>query len=360
MKRFLAAGLLVGVIAGCASTPHKTSVKIYIQQRNWAKALNEGKAWVKEAPQDPEAYYWIAMAYTGMQKYQDAADNLIKAIDLDKQGVLKDKIGENEINILLTAGKNTYSQDKDRALKYFEYALKLSPKNKAALLSVATIYLQEGKFDTAEAYVNKAKEIDPKNPLVYVYLANIYDSLASKDTVHKSEYLSKAEESLKKTIELAPTKDNYAKVASFYFKNSKENKQYPELAEEYYKKALQKDTADIDLLFNYGISAFNNKHYDVAVKAFTSYLSHQPDDEAALQNLGLASYLYAQKLENEKKKSESKDYYRKAAEAYEKLVKLNPKNADYYEMLYIFYAKLGDKQKAKEAMKKYQELKSKN
>ncbi len=360
MKRIFVTGLLVGVIVGCASTPHKTSVKIYIQQRNWTKALKEGEAWAKESPNNPEVYYWIAMAYTGMQKYGKAADNLIKAIDLDKQGILKDKIGENEINILLTAGKNTYTQDRDKSLKYFEYALKLSPNNKAALLSVATIYLQEGKFDTAKEYVIKAREIDPKNPLVYIYLANIYDSLALRDTAKKTEFLSKAEENLKKTIELAPTKDNYAKLASFYFKNSKVNKQYPEFAEEYYKKALEKDTSDVDLLFNYGISAFNNKHYDIAVKVFTSYLKHQPDDEAALQNLGLASYLYAQKLENEKKASQAKDYYRKAAGAYEKLVKLNPDNPDYYEMLYIFYAKLGNKQKAKSAMKKYQQLKGKN
>ena len=121
MKKLFIAGIITLGIIGCASTPHKTSVKIYIQQRNWTKALNEGKAWVQEAPNDPEAYYWLAMAYTGMQKYDKAADNLIKAIDLDKNGVLKDKIGKNEINILLTAGKNTYSQDKDKGPGNEEY-----------------------------------------------------------------------------------------------------------------------------------------------------------------------------------------------------------------------------------------------
>ena len=360
LKRIFGIGIIAMIAAGCASTPHKTSVKIYIQQRNWAKALNEGKAWVKESPNDPEAYYWVAMAYTGMQKYIEAADNLIKAIDLDTQGTLKDKIGENEVNILLTAGKNTYNQDKDKALKYFEYALKLSPNNKAALLSVSTIYLQEGKFDTAEVYVNKARDIAPKNPLVYIYLANIYDSLATRNKDKKIEYLSKAEENLKKATELKPSKDNYAKLATFYFNNAKENKDYPKLAEEYYKKALEKDSTDVNILFNYGLSAFNNKHYDVAISAFSKYLDEQPEDEAALQNLGLASYLYAQKLENKKMKQEAMDYYRKAKDAYEKLTKLNPENGNYYEMLYIFYAKLGDKQKAKEAMKKYQELKGKN
>lgn len=359
MKKILSIGLLATIITGCASTPHKTSVKIYIQQRNWAKALKEGQAWVKEDPNNPEAYYWLSMAYTGMQKYQDAADNLIKAIDLDKQGVLKDKIGKNEINILLTAGKNTYNQNKDKSLKYFEYALKLAPKNKAALLSVATIYIQEGKLDTAEVYVNKAREIDPKNPLVYIYLANIYDSLAVHNPDKKDEYLSKAEENLKKTIELAPTKDNYAKLAAFYFNNSKENEKYLELAEEYYKKALEKDSTDVNILFNYGITAFNNKHYKDAINAFSKYLEKEPDDEGALQNLGLSSYLYAQKLENDRKKQVAKDYYRKAAGIYEKLVKLHPENADYYEMLYIFYAKLGNKNKAKEAMEKYKELQNK-
>lgn len=360
MRKIVAMGMALVIITGCASTPHKTSVKIYIQQRNWAKALAEGEAWTKESPNDPEAYYWLAMAYTGMQKYEEAADNLIKAIDLDKQGVLKDKIGESEINILLTAGKNSYTQDKEKALKYFEYALKLYPENKAALLSVATIYIQDAKYEAAMTYIDKAKKIDPKNPLVYLYLANIYDSLAVKDTAKRLDYIKKAEENLKKTIELAPTKDNYAKIASFYFKNSKICDKYPELAEEYYKKALEKDSSDIDLLFNYGIAAFNNKNYEASIKAFTSYLAEQQDDEAALQNLGLASYLYAQKLENDKKRSKAKDYYRKAAWAYEKLVEINPENADYYEMLYIFYTKTGDKQKAKAAMKKYQELKKKN
>ncbi len=357
MKKLFIAGLLVLGIIGCASTPHKTSVKIYIQQRNWAKALNEGKAWVKEAPNDPEAYYWMAMAYTGMQKYEDAADNLIKAIDLDKNGVLKDKIGQNEINILLTAGKNTYSRDKNKALKYFEYALRLAPKNKAALLSVATIYIQEGDFDKAEEYVNKAKNIDPKNPLVYSYLATIYDSLAVKHPKKKAEYLTKAEENLKKTVELKPSADNYAKLASFYFSNAKEDSTYGHLAEEYYKKAVAKDTTDANLYFNYGIAAFNNKHYDVAMNAFENFLKSVPDDEAGLQNLGLSAYLYGQKLENKGKKSMAQDYYRKAVDAYEKLVKINPNNSDYYEMLSVFYLKIGKTKKAQEATKKYQALK---
>ncbi len=356
LKKLFIAGILTLGILGCASTPHKTSVKIYIQQRNWRKALNEGKAWVQEAPNDPEAYYWLAMAYTGMQKYTEAADNLIKAIDLDKNGVLKDKIGKNEINILLTAGKNTYSQDKDRALKYFEYALKLSPNNKAGLLSVATIYIQEGKFDKAQEYVEKAKKIDDKNPLVYSYLATIYDSLANKYPEKKAEYLKKAEENLKKTVELKPTAENYAKLAGFYFANRSEDSTFAKLSEETYKKAIEKDTANANLYFNYGMAAFVNKHYDVASQALEKFLKFVPNDETAMEYLGFSAYYYGQQLEDKGKKSMAKDYYRKAVETYEKLVQLNPNNPDYYQMLSVFYLKIGKTKKAKEAMNKYKQL----
>ena len=359
MKKLLIAGALILGIIGCASTPHKTSVKIYIQQRNWAKALKEAKAWVQEAPNDPEAYYWLAMAYTGMQKYDSAADNLIKAIDLDKNGVLKDKIGTNEVNILLTAGKNTYSQDKDRALKYFEYALKLSPNNKAALLSVATIFIQEGKFKEAEEYVNKAKKIDEKNPLVYSYLATIYDSLANRNPDKKMEYLRRAEENLKKTVELKPTAENYASLASFYLSYRNEDSAFANLAEENFKKAIEKDTANENLYFNYGMAAFINKHYKVAAKAFEKFLKFEPNDETALEYYGLSLYSYGQKLEDSGKKSMAKDLYRKAVEVYEKLVQLNPNNPDYYQMLSVCYLKVGDTKKAQKAMKKYQALSKK-
>ncbi|HOM57644.1 MAG TPA: tetratricopeptide repeat protein, partial [Candidatus Latescibacteria bacterium] len=55
----LGLGVLLIVGAGCESVGLR-SMKIYIQQRNWEKALEQGNIALAENPNDAEA--WFAMA----------------------------------------------------------------------------------------------------------------------------------------------------------------------------------------------------------------------------------------------------------------------------------------------------------
>lgn len=163
MKKVLAvAGLII--FAACATTPHKSSGLIYMQQGLYNKARVEFQAWVQENPANPEAHIWLGRAYIGERDYLKAADEFVKAYELDADsGKYKSEFGENEINTLLTAGKTLFQQgDDEGALKFFNYTIKLNPKDERAYLAIAIIENKQGKYDDAIRNATKAVELNPK------------------------------------------------------------------------------------------------------------------------------------------------------------------------------------------------------
>ncbi|HEY6435137.1 MAG TPA: tetratricopeptide repeat protein, partial [Ignavibacteriaceae bacterium] len=78
-KLFISGMLFIGIMFlgfQCAST-ELTSAKLYIQQKNWDKALETLQAEVEKNPQSDEGYYLLGTVYSELEK----TDEMINAFD---------------------------------------------------------------------------------------------------------------------------------------------------------------------------------------------------------------------------------------------------------------------------------------
>ncbi len=351
MKKILVAITLSAItvmLSGCSSTsPYKHSVIIYIQQKIWDKAVNNGMQWIKAEPNNSESHYWLGIAYAGKGLYVKSAEQLKLSYELDTTGVIRGKMGHNEALVFMNAGKKLYSKDKNLAMSYFKMASKLEPKNVQTLLSIATIYLQEGKFDSALVYTNKSLAIDSEKPLPHTYLATIYDTLGVHRKDSSAIYFGLASSELHKFVELSTDKKKgYIKLGGFYLDHFRLNKTYLDTSIIYYKKAIALDSTDIDVWFNLGIAYNNNRDYKGAAYCFGKYLKLHPEDTDALELYAMALY-------------QNKDY-KDAANAYEKLINFEPNTADYYIILAGIYNSLHNSKKANKYLKIYKQLQNKS
>ncbi|RKY82004.1 hypothetical protein DRQ07_02515, partial [candidate division KSB1 bacterium] len=83
--------LLIAFLAmtGCQQTA-VTSAKVYMQQENYDKAIEQAKKAVETMPNDAEAYYILGLAYgkKGMYKeMNEAFTNSLKYSDLHKTDI---------------------------------------------------------------------------------------------------------------------------------------------------------------------------------------------------------------------------------------------------------------------------------
>ena len=191
MRRSL---LILSVVAlalavGCAKSPHSSSVKIYIQQNQIDKAIREGKAWVQDEPNSPDAHFWLAQAYMRDGQYVNAADELDKAIELDTEGKVFKKFGEPEKVTYMNAGLIVKDTNRTKAIHYFEQAHKIDPNDVKVLMTLAALYGMEGDNQKMLDYLKKAENIAPDDPEVLYRIAIAYEQI--DDFASAEKYLKK-------------------------------------------------------------------------------------------------------------------------------------------------------------------------
>ncbi|MGB4604399.1 MAG: tetratricopeptide repeat protein, partial [Bacteroidales bacterium] len=100
-------------------------------------------------------YYHRAIAYRFSKDYDNALNDLNKAIDLYPDYYLA-------YNML---GNIYFDQEQyDAALKYYQKAIELNPDYVVAYYNVANIYYEQGNYSAAKNYFNKIVILDPNGP----------------------------------------------------------------------------------------------------------------------------------------------------------------------------------------------------
>uniref|UniRef100_A0A7V3ZYM3 Tetratricopeptide repeat protein n=1 Tax=candidate division WOR-3 bacterium TaxID=2052148 RepID=A0A7V3ZYM3_UNCW3 len=334
MRKVFLLGLFFFFTA-CATTPHKSSGIIYMQQGLYNKAVTEFQAWVAENPNNPEAHIWLGRAYIGTRDYIKAAEEFIKAYELDADsGKYLKEFGENEINTILTAGKTLFQQgDDSKALKYFTYVTKINPKDERAYLAIAVIYNKQGNLEEAINFANKAIELNPKDLQALYYRAKFYAQAGKKE---------EAKRDLLEVVEKDTTFTKaYFDLGVLYFDD-----QEFENAAKYFKKAYELDKENLDALLNMALSYYRLSNYGEAEKLFREYLEKQPDAYDIWFTLGACLY-------NENKMQE-------ALNAFDKAIELKPDYEDAYSFKALIYNQLKMNKELMETIKKLQEIKGNN
>ncbi len=184
-------------------------------------------------------YFGQALAASNKEdNIEKTAEKISKAVSLDPNrdlyyrdlavvhlALAKDKIEEKGLENLTPDESNFISTRFRSALQSLDKAKTLNPADSLNFISIANLYrefivIQKDSGIKAIENYEKAIELDPKNPEIYQYLANVQITLADLEMIEQNsgkqaeaemelpqkslEYLSMAEDYLKKVLILKP------------------------------------------------------------------------------------------------------------------------------------------------------------
>ncbi|MEJ2104717.1 MAG: tetratricopeptide repeat protein [Ignavibacteriaceae bacterium] len=364
----------------CSST-ELTSAKLYIQQKNWDKALEVLQQEVQKNPKSDEGYYLLGTVYSELDK----TDDMIKAFDqsLAISNKFADKIHEfkayqwaNNYNrgvSLFQRGNKTTDKDSskmffDMAIDAYKMAIKLEPDTAETYRNLAFVYLTVGKTEEAVEPLQKLIDLDQAEE-GYQYLGEVYYTLGAnkmvdfrndgnkEDSVKAIDYYNKGisvlEEGLKKFPE--NTEMLGYKTQAYIGANRIDE------ALNSAKAQVEKQPDNAVYHYNYGVLLLNVENYEQAEQQLLKAVEIDPNYENAIYNLGVTYVKWgtAMNKEAEAKGQISEDYkqkYQKALPYLEKVVEKDPKNAQIWELLGKVYSVLGMTDDANNAFKKADEL----
>ncbi len=382
-KLFILGMLFIGLMFlgfQCAST-ELTSAKLYIQQKNWDKALETLQAEVEKNPQSDEGYYLLGTVYSELEK----TDEMINAFD--KSLAISDKYEKSikEYRTFQWANnfnrgvslfqRGTKTTDKDSSTMYYNLAIEayqraiiLEPDSAETYRNLAFAYLTTGKAE---------ESIEPLKTLInleqaeegYQYLGEVYYTLGANlmsdyqnsknvaDSVQAMSYLENSISTLNDGLQKYPENpDMQVAITSSYIATGKIDVAIKSAA-----KLVENDPLNKTYRYNYGVLLLNAEQYEGAETQLKKAIEIDPDYENAIYNLGVTYVKWGTAINKEAEKQGliSEDYKKKyeAALPYlEKVVEVDPTNVAIWELLGKVYSVLGMTDDANNAFKKADEL----
>lgn len=217
-------------------------------------------------------------------------DNLPDLIDLDADKKFK--------FWLKLAKENRQKREWDKALKCYDRALDIEPKNDRIYFNIATIYFKQGEIERSVENFQKCLKLNPKFIGAHTRIGVIYRNMKEND---------KAREHFLSALEL----DQFSEIAregiaAIYI----ERKEFESAEKHYYFLVNYVDKKNAIAWNNLSWIYYISERYNEGIKAAKKALKYQKNFENALDTLG-SCYIG---IGNTKQ----------AAKQYKKLLKLNP------------------------------------
>jgi tetratricopeptide (TPR) repeat protein len=257
----------------------------------WDRAKAAFETVAKATPQEPSAYYWLARVAEEKKDWKEAATNAEKAY----------KLSQDPQFLALTAYYMTLDHQVENAVKYLEKAKENDPNNANVLLFLGMNYLDMNKVEKAQEVLAKGVAQYPKDVQLRFQLGSAEDRLNHFDaavdqfqTVLKLDpknsaamnylgyswadrgiRLPEAEKLLRQAVALDP--DNGAYLDSLGWVRYKQGDASE--ARHFLEKAviLSPDPLIYDHL---GDACLADKHPEAALQAWSKALSMDPKNDA--------------------------------------------------------------------------------
>ncbi|HXI22507.1 MAG TPA: tetratricopeptide repeat protein [Pyrinomonadaceae bacterium] len=316
------------------------------QQKEYTAAAREAKAIATADPGNAEAWKLAGFSEFYLKQYNDAADDLQKALDLQRRAAQEDShtvdalaqsytLAEKfdralPLLVVVTTRKNAmpdpqfiyyrglaeYKTGKiDDAEKTFNAAARANPKDAASLLYLGQIALAKKDLDAAIAALNRATANDPKLASAWWLLTSSYlQRAASTNDVTKAnaDYLGAV-----RTGEALTRLRSDEEAVGLYARALIGAQQYVRAATVLEKVAM--DNASGTTLYLLGLSYSRANNFPKAIAALERAVAKAPNDVNSYRELG---YDY-----------EKTKQYAKAFATYDKALKVAPDDADFKEAL---------------------------
>ncbi len=351
----ICAGIII--LAGCQSK-EVTSAKVYIQQDNWEKAIEQLEMAVEMYPTDAEAHYLLGEGYANRGEWEKMNEMFEKASKINS--TFDDQIKNTREKYWVTtfnSGVNRINGgDIDGAIRQFKTCTRIDPGRIDAYRNLAVTYMQSDSLEQAKKTRFQILSIQEDHVESIHALANIFFQLKEYDQVVELE---------QKALKFDPEDaDAIANIALAYDYLGEKDK-----AIETYTQALEKNPEDKDLIFNLARLHYINNNYDEAIKLFNKLIESDPDDYDANLNVGNAYLSIGDDMRKELVKKENEgetieqeerdaliEMYKKAIPYLEKAVEIKGTDPNVWNNLGVAYVNVGDAEKGKAAFDKAEEL----
>lgn len=317
------------------------------QQKQYAAAAKEAKEIAANDPGNAEAWKLAGFSEFYLKEYNDAADDLQKALDLQKRANQEDSHTVDALAesytlaekfdralpllvsittrrgatpdplFLYYRGLAEYKTGKaDDAEKTFNAAVKANPKDSASLLYLGQIALTKKDLDTAISTLNRATTNDPKLASAWFLLTSAYlrrATSATDESKASADYLGAV-----RTGEVLTRLRSDEEALGLYARALIGSQQYARAATVLEKAAASENVSGITL-YLLGLSYSRANNFPKAIATLERAVAKTPNDVNSYRELG---YDY-----------EKTKQYAKAFTTYQKALTVAPDDADFKEAL---------------------------
>jgi len=371
-------GIALGLMAFDCSSAELTGAKLYLNQKQFAKAE---EALLKEVAKNPKSDEgWFILGY---QIYGEQKSDYVKMMDAFDKSLAASPKFVKEID---QAKKYYWASAFNRGVGFFNNAAKASTPDSMKML-----------FGKAADMFNNAALCQPDSVINYTNLAMVY--------INTGEYAS-AVSPLEKAVKLGKSSEAYSLLGQIYLENANKAKEakndaefnatiekaitvldagrqkFPDngeillrysnaliaankmdVAMAAFKTGVEKEPENKYYRYNFGVVLLNAGKLEDAETQFKKAIELDPNYSNAIYNLGVTYVRWGTLVrETAEKKGESvdeklvKEKYTLALPHIKSYLDLNPKEAALWELLGKIYANLGMSKESEEAFKKAEEV----
>lgn len=160
---------------------------LYQDRRNFEEAAKAWEEVLRLNPDNVEALMNLALVYENSGKHEKARTNYARAIELQKDPALLQRLRNSLAAVLAKISYET--NHLDTAAAQFLHIIETQPQNTEAYWYLALIYSRKNELDKAEEYYDKLLERVPGNVSARANRALLYESTAREEKA-LSEYLA--------------------------------------------------------------------------------------------------------------------------------------------------------------------------
>jgi tetratricopeptide (TPR) repeat protein len=330
--------IVFGVIflfTGCQDT-FVTSAKVYMQQSNYDKAIEQCLLAVEQIPNNYEAYFVLGKAYSEKNMYREMNDAFNKCSTINQSHTADiQNYKENYYRNIFSDGVRKYNEKNfDEAAQKFQLATEILPKRMEGYKNLAITYTQMKRDSEAVETYKRALAADSTD----------LDSWTSLGILHyRDKKYGPCISTLKTVLAKANPQSKQYADALYYTAYSYDLLGQTDDALATYQKALEQSPNDLDLIFNLGRLYYMQSKYDKAIEYFQKVLQSNPDDFDTNVDIG-NSYIQIKK-------------FKEALPYLEKATQLKPDNSQAWYNLAVVWVNLGNRVKGQEALDKAESLK---
>jgi len=388
LRSSLFAALTVIFIYGCQSS-EITSAKVYIQEKNWAKAYEQCKLATEKEPNNPHAWILLAQIYTEM----DSAPGIVRSLDralaidpklADEANRIRSNAWQKFFNKGVLAGRKNAFQE---ALNWTLIAYSIDSTKSDGPKQIAFFYRKLGDNEKAIRFYYRALELEPENELISIDLASalinskqaqkaipVLKALIEKKPKYAESYrvLGIAYSNLQKPDSAIVAYDGYINLepkneavlveqGALLYETNK-----PDSARKLFERALEINPQNLDAVYAIAVIDVDQDRLEDAEKRLGVVLEKEPNNYRAWSKLALvyqkkgrvkqanAVYQYAEGLAKEEEED-----IESALQNYEKAVELDPDFLVGWKKLAKIYEQKNMTDKMNKAQEKIQRLEKK-